>query len=187
MVSTSTTAVPEEPATWRRPLTSTRVRTDPRPRRSSCVPPSNAPLVADKSLLVELNSAGTYWIMSPADVLPDSVRTSLLNVVTGAADSSSGRAMRDPVTMIEASSSSSFADAASCALTTFEEKSVAVAAMPHSARAVALKRNDIIAPLVIQIDRYSHSDHQMCPFSRLKKSSFMIGQHPTIPNYVIKY
>ena len=101
------------------------------------MPPIKLPLVADRSLLVELNRAGIYWMMSPAAVLPDSVSVSALSVVTGAADSSSGRAMREPVTTITLSSSWVVAGA-SCAMALCDAIIMLQPAMLHSRRAVVL-------------------------------------------------
>src|ERR1044071_3533161 len=86
--------------TWRRPLTSTRVRWVPRPRRSSRF----RPVVPRKRLefcwLKVLRIDGSSLSRSPTEVLPVSTSSSADTVVTGTGASRFGRAMRDPVTMI---------------------------------------------------------------------------------------
>src|SRR3954447_9201238 len=85
---------------WRRPLTSTKVRLVPRPRRSSTLKPAVPMKRTELDWLKVERSDGRSFSASPMFTSPRLVSSSMLTDVIGTFDSRFGRRMRDPVTTI---------------------------------------------------------------------------------------
>src|SRR3546814_7078408 len=84
----------------RRPLTSTNVRSTPKPRRSRRFRPAVPIYWVELDWLKLDRREGRSFSTSPTLVCPLRVRSVAVTVVTGMGESSVGRAIREPVTIM---------------------------------------------------------------------------------------
>ena len=101
------------PGTSLRPFISVSVRVEPRPRRSTVAVPS-APLASEDAWLAA--TAGSELRTSSIRVVPCSFMSWLLTTATGDEASTSGRAIREPVTTMSASSPAAVVSALSASI-----------------------------------------------------------------------
>ena len=150
----------------RRPLTRTRLRFVPRPRRFSVAVP--LPGLFEKDV-VPGTTCGRVLITFSTLTVPESWNSSSLTTAIGAAVSTLRRAMREPVTMIGSPISSastvgaacrpgSFGSSSTCACAKTGEANIAPAMMLPVSSEAFVKRLFILIPFVVRAPYGRHGN-----------------------------